>query len=228
MSAFRCAASVMCADLGNLETVFRTAERIGVHELHFDIMDGHFVPNITLGFDFIRMARRVCSLPCEAHLMVSRPERYITRCIEAGAHSVVIHVEAVTHIHRALTHIRKQGAQVGVAVNPATPLRDLTYLLPFVDRVLVMTVEPGFAGQAFLPISLERVRILHEVIRYHKYPVAIEVDGNIHAENAARLLRLGASVFVLGTSALFLSEDTPIEEAYAAFLRNVERLQHLV
>lgn len=218
----------MCADLGRLEAEFQALAAAGADELHFDIMDGVFVPNITLGFDFIRMARRCCSLPCTAHLMILHPERYIDRFVDAGSATIVVHVEACRHPHRVLGKIRDADASPGIAINPATPLTKLEYLLPMVDRVLIMTVEPGYAGQTILPIAFERVRILHENVRYHRYDLKIEVDGNINVKNAARLARFGAEIFVLGSASIFKTPGTDYLEALPAFRAAVTREKSLV
>jgi ribulose-phosphate 3-epimerase len=162
------AASVMCANLLRLEDDLKALEEAGCHELHFDIMDGVFVPNITLGFDLIKAVHKASSLPCSAHLMIVRPERYVQRFVEAGCASVTVHVEATLHAQRLLTQIREAGASPGIAINPATPLTKLEYLLDYVDRVLVMTVDPGYAGQKIIPNAFERVRILRENIRHRK------------------------------------------------------------
>lgn len=215
-----CSASVMCADLGRLEEQLQTLERAGCEELHFDIMDGQFVPNITLGADFIAMAKRVCGLRCDAHLMIRKPENYIKRFVEAGADSISVHVEACTHSQRVINQIRDAGASPGIAINPATPLTKLEYLLPFVDRVMVMTVDPGYAGQPIIPGAFERVKILRENINYQKRAISIQVDGNINVKNAALLLKMGADNLVLGTASIFNGGD--LAENLKQFRASVE------
>ncbi len=229
MSQFICSASVMCANLARLEDDLVALEKGGIDELHFDIMDGTFVPNYTLGFDFIKAAK-ACTpkVHCNAHLMIERPERYIERFAKAGCDSITIHVETCPHAQRTLQQIRDTGASPGIAINPATSLTKLQYLLPYVDRVLIMTVDPGYSGQKIIESSFERVRILNENIRYNEYTAKIEVDGNINVENAARLARFGAEIFVLGTSSVFLGPDIPLGDALATFRAEVETQKHLV
>jgi ribulose-phosphate 3-epimerase len=163
------------------------------------------------------MAKDCCKMRCSAHLMVIHPEKYIQRFVEAGSDIITVHVEACTHPHRVLGQIRDAGASPGIAINPATPLTKLEYLLPMVDRVLVMTVDPGYAGQPILPVAFDRVRILNENIRYRKYEAMIEVDGNINVTNAARLARLGAEIFVLGTASIFKGKGTDFTKELPAF-----------
>jgi len=207
----------MCADLLRLEEDLVALERGGIDELHFDIMDGAFVPNLTLGFDVIKAARSCCKTPCNAHLMMYRPDEYIGRFVDAGCASISVHLEACAHPHRVLGQIRDAGASPGIAINPATPLTKLDYLLDLVDRVLVMTVDPGYAGQVIIPSAFERVRILSENIRHRRADVKIEVDGNISPENAARLRREGARIFVLGTSAIFKGRGGDLGASLAEF-----------
>lgn len=196
-------ASIMCANLLRLEDDLLALKEGGIDELHFDIMDGAFVPNLTLGFDIIRAAKKCVDVPCNAHLMMYHPEKYISRFVDAGCASITVHVEACTHPHRVLGQIRAAGASPGIAINPATPMTKLDYLLPEADRVLVMTVDPGYAGQTLVPFAPERVRILSENLRHRRGGIDIEVDGNISPEHARTLRRAGASIFVLGTSAIF-------------------------
>jgi ribulose-phosphate 3-epimerase len=226
LSELKYAASVMCANLARLEDDLQSLEAAGCDELHFDVMDGLFVPNFTLGFDFIKAARSCCGLPCSAHLMIARPEKYIERFVEAGCSSLTVHVETCIHAHRVLMQIRETGASPGLAINPATPLTKLDYLLDFVDRVLVMAVEPGYAGQTLFPTAFDRVRILKENLAYRKLGAAIEVDGNIDVKNAAAFARHGATIFILGTSSIFRGGD--LGEALTAFKAAVAKARHLV
>ncbi|HOK09539.1 MAG TPA: ribulose-phosphate 3-epimerase [Candidatus Hydrogenedens sp.] len=221
-------ASVMCLDLGNLKEEFRTLQRININELHFDMMDGRFVPNLTLGFDFISLAKKCCSLPCWAHLMIEKPERYLKRLVEKGCSGITVHVEACIHPHRVVKHIRDLGLLAGIAINPMTPLDELEYLLPEVDRVLVMTVDPGYAGQKLIPQSFERVQILARKIKYHQYSVDIEVDGNITVRNGAKFIRLGANILILGSSSIFHGLARNYEETFPHFCQEIEKLAHLV
>jgi ribulose-phosphate 3-epimerase len=220
-----CSASVMCANLLRLEDDLKALEAAGCDELHFDIMDGMFVPNFTLGFDLIRAVKRGCKLSCSGHLMITRPERYIERFVEAGCDSVTVHVETCLHPQRVLTQIRDAGASPGIALNPATPLTKLDYLLDYADRVLVMTVDPGYAGQTLIPSAFDRVRILREVISFREVKVKIEVDGNINVRNAALLSNAGAEIFVLGSTSIFKGAD--LGKALEEFRNAVTREREL-
>jgi len=218
-------ASVMCANLARLEDDLRTLEAAGCDELHFDIMDGQFVPNFTLGFDFIKAAKACCDLPCNGHLMIARPASYIDRFVEAGCDSLTVHLETCAHPHRVLAQIREAGASPGIAVNPATPLTQLDYLFEGADRVLVMAVDPGYAGQQMVPGVFDRVRILRENIAYRELRTRIEVDGNITVRNAAMLANAGAEIFVLGTSSIFRGGD--IASALDTFKADLAKERHL-
>jgi ribulose-phosphate 3-epimerase len=191
-------------------------------------MDGLFVPNFTLGFDFIKAAKRCCGLPCNAHLMISRPDEYIKRFAEAGADYITVHVETLIHAHRTLGLIRAAGASPGIALNPGTPLTKLDYLLDSVDRVLVMAVEPGYAGQKIIPTAFDRVRILRENLEYRKLRVDIEVDGNIDVPNAATFANLGARIFVLGTSSVFGNGGENLGDRFRRFRQAVADKRNVV
>jgi ribulose-phosphate 3-epimerase len=217
MVEFRCCPSVMCADPLRLERDLSELADAGVDEFHFDIMDGAFVPNLTFGFEVVKAVKSRFSIHCNVHLMVERPERHLARCIEAGADSVTVHVEASAHVNRLLNQIREQGASPGIAINPATPLTRLEYLLPLVDRVCIMTVNPGDAAQKLIGSSFERVRILRENLQYQKYPAKIEVNGNISAQNAGRLAAVGAEIFVLDRASLFMTDERSFAERLTAF-----------
>ncbi len=216
----------MCANLARLEKDLTTLEAAGCDELHFDIMDGLFVPNFTLGFDFIKTAKSCCTMPCHGHLMIAKPERYIERFVEAGCDRLSIHVEACRHPYYVLTQIREAGASPGIAINPATPLTKLDYLLDYADRVTVMTVDPGYAGQTMVRGAFDRVRILSKNIEYRKLTIKIEVDGNINVRNAALLANAGAGILVLGTSSIFNGGD--LAHALEAFKAAVAKERHLV
>jgi ribulose-phosphate 3-epimerase len=205
-----------------LERDLRAIEKSGFDELHYDIMDGAFVPNLTMGTDVIRQAKAQCKLPASAHLMLAKPERYIDRFAEAGCDTIIVHAEACIHAPRTLTAIRDAGASPGIAINPATPLTKLDYLFEYVDRVLVMTVDPGYAGQALIASSFERVRIVRENVAYLKRRIDIEVDGNISAVNAAILANQGANRFVLGTASVFNDRYPDLAAALPAFKESVE------
>ncbi len=221
------AASVMCANLARLEDDLKALEAAGCDELHFDIMDGTFVPNFTLGIDVIKAAKSVCSLPCHAHLMITKPGEYVERFVEAGCDIVSVHVETCPHAHRVLGQIQTAGASPAIAINPATPLTKLDFLLDFADRVMMMTVDPGYAGQKIIPGAFERVKILRENVDYRERRIDIEVDGNIDAHNAAVLANMGARVFVMGTSSIF-KKGIPLDEAFRQFKADVDATRKTV
>lgn len=201
--------SVMCMNFRNLEEDFRRLESAGADRFHFDIMDGHFVPNITLGHDILNSLRQVSKLPFEAHLMVENPERLIDRFLSADI--ITFHLEATKAPIRLARNIKNLGKIVSVAINPITPPENLTFLLPEIDEVLVMTVEPGFAGQGFIEQSIKKVKILKNLIDKENPLVRIEVDGAISIDTGKRLKEAGAEIFVGGTSGIFMNSGT-IEE----------------
>ena len=175
-------------------------EQGGADVIHVDVMDGHFVPNISIGVPVVASLHKATRLPLDVHLMIERPEEYIERFVKAGANRVLIHQEATVHLDRALTMIRELGAQAGVAINPATPVATLTDVFEKVDTVLVMSVNPGFGGQKFIPGAIEKIRQLNQWRARYNGAFRIEVDGGVDAENTAELARAGANTFVAGTS----------------------------
>ena len=194
------APSILSADFSRLGEQIAAAERGGASIVHVDVMDGHFVPNITLGLPVVRSLARATRLPLDTHLMISDPGLYAEQFAEAGARMVSVHVEGHPHIHRTLASIRKRGAKAGVVINPATSLSTLDEVLQFVDYVLVMSVNPGFGGQEFIPASVDKIRRLRQTIRARGLGVRIEVDGGIGPDNIATVAAAGAEIFVAGTA----------------------------
>lgn len=196
-------ASIMCADFLNLGKVIDELESAKVDLLHFDIMDGHFVPNFTMGPDILKSIRTRTNILFDTHLMVYEPERYVNAFAEAGSNIIVIHVEACRHLHRTIELIKGTGAKAGIAINPATPLSALDYILENVYMVLIMAVDPGFAGQKMIPNSLRKIKELREKIKSAGLDVHIQVDGNVSFENAPKMVSAGADILVAGTSSVF-------------------------
>lgn len=204
-------ASIMCADFLHLEEVIRELESAKADFFHFDIMDGHFVPNFTLGPDVLKSMRGATDILFDTHLMVYDPERYVESFAEAGSDIIVVHVEACRHLHRTIDLIKKSGAMAGVAINPATPLSTLDYVLEDVYMVLVMAVDPGFAGQKMIPCSIRKISELRDKIKSAGLDVYIQVDGNVSFENAPKMVSAGADILVAGTSSIF-SKDMSITD----------------
>ncbi len=194
------APSLLSADFARLGEDIAAAERGGASLLHCDVMDGHFVPNLTIGLPVIKSLKRATRLPLDAHLMVSDPGLYAEQFVEAGAQMVSVHVEADTHLHRTLAAIRSGGAKAGIAINPATPLGALEEALPYADFVLLMSVNPGFGGQKFIPTSLDKVRRLRRIIDERGLQVRIEIDGGIDRTNVSEIVAAGAEIIVAGTA----------------------------
>ena len=203
------APSILSADFTRLGQQIEIVEGAGASLLHVDVMDGRFVPNITVGLPVVKAISRATQLPIDAHLMIVEPGRYAEQFVKAGAQMVSVHIEADPHAHRTLSAIRAAGAQAGVAVNPATPLSALDEALKFADYVLLMSVNPGFGGQAFIPESLDKVRRLRKMIDERGLKARIEIDGGIDAENIAEVAGAGAEIIVSG-SAIFGASDPAV------------------
>ncbi len=211
------APSILSADFSCLGKEIEAAERGGASILHVDVMDGHFVPNITVGLPVVKSLAGATRLPIDAHLMISEPGRYAEQFVSAGAQMVSVHVEADANLHRTLMSIKTAGAQAGVVINPATPVGAIEEALQFVDYVLVMSVNPGFGGQKFIPQSVDKVRRLRQLILDRQLNVRIEIDGGIDRTNIETVVAAGADIIVAG-SAIFGTGDaeTAVKELRSA------------
>ena len=200
------APSILSADFARLGEEIEAVERGGAALLHFDVMDGHFVPNLTIGLPVLKSIARATRLPVDAHLMITEPGRYAEQFVEAGARMVSVHVEADAHLHRTLMAIKERGAQAGVAINPLTPLAHLEEALPYANFILLMSVNPGFGGQKFIPTSVDKLRRLRRLIDERGLKTRIEIDGGIDRTNIAEVAASGAEIIVAG-SAVFNQSD---------------------
>jgi ribulose-phosphate 3-epimerase len=200
------APSILSADFARLGEEILAVEKAGAGVLHVDVMDGHFVPNITVGLPVVKALARVTQLPIDAHLMISDPGLYAEQFVKAGARMVSVHVEADPHLHRTVMSIKSAGAQAGAVINPATPVDSLQEILEFVDYVLIMSVNPGFGGQKFISTALDKVRRLRQMIDHRGLPVRIEIDGGIDLNNIQQVVEAGAEIIVAG-SAVFGAKD---------------------
>jgi ribulose-phosphate 3-epimerase len=202
----RIAPSILSADFSKLAEAVQLAERAGADVIHVDIMDGHFVPNLTLGPQLVASIRRETGLPIDVHLMVERPREFVPLFHEAGADWISIHVEATAHLNKDLNLIRSLGRKAGAALNPATPIGMLEEVLDDLDYILIMSVNPGWGGQSFIPSCLDKIRRLRDWIRDEGRIIPVEVDGGIKLDNAADIIRAGMEIVVAG-SAIFAAPD---------------------
>jgi ribulose-phosphate 3-epimerase len=200
------APSILSADLARLADDVQEVVEAGADWIHVDVMDGHFVPNITIGPVVVKALKKVVSIPLDVHLMIENADLYLDDFIEAGADILTVQVEACTHLHRTVNAIKDKGIKTGVALNPATPLESLNYILPDLDVVMIMTVNPGFGGQEFIPTMLPKIEQLKRMITERKLKVEIEVDGGIKVENIGEVARRGGDIFVAG-SGIFGTPD---------------------
>ncbi len=214
-SRIKLSPSILSADFANLKEAVQEAEAAGVDWIHVDVMDGHFVPNLTMGPVVVKALRPVSSLPLDVHLMIEQPERLIPAFVAAGADILTIHVETCPHLHRTVQQIKELGTKAGVALNPATPLIALEEILSFVDLVLVMSVNPGFSGQSYIPTSTSKIARLRQILDERGFShVELEVDGGVKPTNVAEIVRAGATAIVAG-SAIFNDRATVIENVRA-------------
>ncbi|HHI97181.1 MAG TPA: ribulose-phosphate 3-epimerase [Thermodesulfatator atlanticus] len=200
------APSILSADFGRLAEEVQAVERAGADLIHIDVMDGHFVPNLTIGPLVVEAIRPVTRLPFDVHLMIENPDQYLEAFAKAGADWISVHVEACVHLHRTVSRIKELGKKAGVVLNPATPLESLTYILEEIDYVLIMSVNPGFGGQKFIPSALKKVRALKEMIAAYGLDLPVEIDGGVNLETLPEVVRAGADILVAG-SAIFNTPD---------------------
>lgn len=210
------APSILSANFGRLEEELLSLEEAGLKWVHLDVMDGIFVPNITFGPPIIKALRKKSKLFFDVHLMIDKPERYFQQFIDAGADLVCFHVEASLHLERSVQAVKEKGVKVGLALNPATPLSQIEYLIPEVDMILIMSVNPGFGGQKFISFCEQKIANLAKKIKEQKVNTAIQVDGGVSPENIGKLVNLGANIFVSG-SAFF--NHPPYQKRYQEFLK---------
>jgi ribulose-phosphate 3-epimerase len=200
------APSILSADFARLGEQVDEVARAGADYIHVDVMDGHFVPNITIGAPVVAAIRHVTSLPLDVHLMIEHPERYISDFVTAGADIITVHVEASPHLHSTIQAIKELGARAGVSLNPPTPLGAIEEFIPHVDLVLIMSVNPGFGGQSFIPETLPRIANMRKILDDRGLSAELEVDGGITADNAPDIVKAGANVLVAGNS-VFKAEE---------------------
>ena len=200
------APSILSADFSRLGEEIKAVEAAGADWIHADVMDGHFVPNITIGPLIVEAVQRVSELPIDVHLMIENPDNYIPAFARAGAAWISVQVETCVHLNRSIHLIKENGARAGVVLNPSTPVDTVAWVLEYVDYVLIMSVNPGFGGQAFIPNSLDKIKVLRELIRAKGLDVLIQVDGGVNSKTIADVSAAGADVFVAG-SAIFGSDD---------------------
>lgn len=200
------APSILSADFTELGREIKAVVDGGADVIHIDVMDGHFVPNITIGPLVVEAASRATDKPLDVHLMISNPDDYIEKFVTAGADWLTVHVEACTHLQRTVSRIRESGLKAGVVLNPATPLQTLDYILEDVDLVMIMSVNPGFGGQSFIPATLDKIRKLRSMIDERGLDVGIEVDGGVSPKTIGKIAQAGANIFVAG-SAIYGCDD---------------------
>lgn len=201
-------ASLMCTNLMNVERDIKELDEAGIDFYHIDVMDGQFVNNFALSPDFVKQLKTITNTDIDVHIMAENCERFIDMFADAGADMISIHVESTNHLQAALSKIKERGLKAGVVLNPATPLNVLDYVLDLIDYVCIMTVNPGFAGQKFIPTMYEKIKAVNEIIQKSSYDIKIEVDGNIGEHTILQCMANGASLFVGGTSAIYKKTGT--------------------
>jgi len=211
------APSILSADFSRLGEEVIAAEKAGADFIHVDVMDGHFVPNITIGPLVVKAVKKAVSIPLDVHLMIEDPDKYIQEFADSGADIITVHQEASVHLHRSIQNIRECGVRAAVSINPATPVWQIELILSDIDMVLLMSVNPGFGGQKFIPEVLSKIRELKKIISDNKYDVEIEVDGGVTVDNVAQVVGAGADIVVMGSA--FYNSDNYEETAKAVRAR---------
>jgi ribulose-phosphate 3-epimerase len=196
----RIAPSILSADFSRLGEEIRAVELAGADWIHIDVMDGHFVPNISIGPAVVASLRKITKLPFDVHLMINHPERYIEAFASAGSDLITVHAEAASHLHRTIGSIRERNIKAGVSINPATPLSHIEPILPDIDMLLIMTVNPGFSGQKFITSGLAKIKQARDLISRNSFPALIEVDGGVTLDNIGSIANAGADILVAGSS----------------------------
>jgi len=196
----------LSADFSRLADEVEEVEKAGADVIHVDVMDGHFVPNITIGPLVVQGLKKLTSLPLDVHLMIENPERYVDDFIQAGGNWITVHAEVCPHIKRVIKKVRRLNARPGMVLKPATPLKTLFPVLDEIDLVLIMSVNPGFGGQSFIPSTLKKIERLRKIVDQNRYPLEIEVDGGVKVENIRDVSMAGADIFVVGTG-IFKTEN---------------------
>ncbi|MBI4825363.1 MAG: ribulose-phosphate 3-epimerase [Nitrospirae bacterium] len=200
------APSILSADFARLGDEIKAAEKAGADLIHIDVMDGHFVPNITIGPLVVKAARKSTSLPLDVHLMIEDPDKYIDDFADSGADIITVHAESCVHLHRTIQKIKERKVKAAVSFNPSTSLHELEFILPYLDMVLLMSVNPGFGGQKFIPESLQKIEMLKNILLDRDSKAEIEVDGGVTVDNVAEVHKAGADIVVMG-SAFYNSKD---------------------
>jgi len=211
------APSILSADFGRLAEEIKLAEEAGADLIHIDVMDGLFVPNITVGPLIVEAVKKVSTLPLDVHLMIVNPEKYINDFIKAGADILTVHVEASVHLHRTIGNIKEKGAKAGVSLNPATTLHTIEEIVNDIDLLLIMSVNPGFGGQSFIPYSIEKIKKARNLIENRNKKVLIEVDGGIKLDNSSTVVKAGADILIMG-SEFFGQKD------YKEFMQKLRKI----
>ena len=214
-------ASVMCANFLKLEQEIRDLEKFGIDFIHYDVMDGHFVPNFGLNLDMLKTIRKITAMPVNVHFMAEEPAAFFEQFAKAGCNSISFHQEGTVHVHRSIMQIKELGIQAGLALNPATPLDVLDFVLDDLDFVNLMTVNPGFSGQKLIPATLIKIKNCRQIIEKQDHNTNIQVDGNVSFENIPQMVEAGANMLVCGTSSLY-KEGINLGEA----MENIRRVIH--